>query len=170
MGYILGLDPNKVDDSDDGPQFDLGSRGVASNGAEYIYLEADGAIDAFDAVIVHTDCGAEALTTTLATTDAGNGKSVAVAPGDGRSQAIATGDFFWACIYAQGTVGVKVNVAASCADFVQLYASSTAGHLDDALDADGAVNGIAITTAATASAQEEIAVINYPVIVNKAAA
>lgn len=159
---LQGIDPLRVDDS---AEFALGTRGFAYNGAEYQYLEADGTIAASDAVIVHSDCGAEALTATLAADSAGVGKPVAVSPPSTRSQAITVGKFFWGCVYAPGPVGVTVNVLISANAGRLLCCTATAGKLDDTLDLDATVPGVIIQTDEPGTGTAAIAaVINYPVI------
>lgn len=159
--YILGIDPLKVTDDANDPEQTLGALGCDHEGNVYIYLEADGTIDASDCVIIHEDYGTEAITTTLAAAGTGQGKRVAVSPPSTRSQDIAVGDFYWGQVLGKAAGGV--NVAASTAKFTQLYTSATAGTLDDSFVSAGKVLGIVTTTTATGTgAQAEVCVINWP--------
>lgn len=162
--YILGIDPDEVVDSTGVPAHRLGSLGVDHQGQIFQYCEADGAIDASDAVIIHSDGGAEAITTTLAAAGTGQGKQVGVAPGSNRSQAIAAGDFFWAMRHSIGVGSRDVNVIGATAKYTQLYTSATPGHLDDAFVSAGKVMGLVITTLAGSANQAEVAVCNWPFI------
>jgi hypothetical protein len=156
-GFILGVDPSKVDDT---AEFTLGSRGVKHDGSEWMYLEAAEAIDPMDVVIV--DLGGEALqlTATTGASGTGMGKQCAVVA-ETVSQDIVDGKFFWGCIYAPAVAGIKFNAVASVEDFTLLCASSTDGHLTDVLDLDAVVLGI---VSAEADDIEPVGVINYPFV------
>ena len=137
----MGVDTGKVDDSLVGKAFPLGTRTAKHDGTEWVYLEADSACAAMDVVIIHLDGGADPLDTTNGANSVGVGKHCAVVP-ETLSQSIAAGDFFWGCIYAPGTAGVKFNAVASVEAAHQLFASGTAGHLTDVIDLDAFVHGL----------------------------
>jgi hypothetical protein len=161
--YISGLDPNLVRDSLRGPEFGLGQRGVDHLGREFIYLEADEAIVASDVVIIHADGGSEPLETTEGAAGTGTGKPLAVAPAS-PSQTIGAGDFYWGCRFA---LDYETGGVDSAAAFVELYATSTGGKVDDVFDGDQCVRGIVFHTALSGVTVEG-AMINYPVLVNSA--
>lgn len=158
----IGVQVLTVDDSVDGAQYKLGLRKRRYDGTEWIYLEADAAIDEADTVIIHADYGTEALTTTLAAAGTGQGKKLAVAPEGSLSQAIATGDFYWGCIYAPGAAGILANMEGAAVKYTQLYTEATAGHLSDTFVSAGKVMGIVATVTAGTADQTEIVEINYP--------
>lgn len=160
----IGVQADTVDDSLDGNSYRLGLRRERWDGSVWQRLEADGTIAASDAVIVHADQGAAAITTTLAADSAGVGKQVAVAPPT-PSQSIAVGDFFWGCVFAPANAGVPVNVLTSANAGRLLNTTATAGNLDDTLLIATTVPGINITTDEPGSGAAAIAAnINYPLV------
>ena len=159
--YVLGIDPDKVIDSLEVPEFTLGQLGADHLGRVFIYLEADEAIAASDVVIIHADCGSEKLDATSGAAGTGTGKKLAVAP-ESPSQTIAAGDFYWGCVYA---VSYETGGVDSCAAHVETYATATPGKIDDVFDGDIAVRGIVFHTALSGVTVEG-ASINFPYVVN----
>jgi hypothetical protein len=156
--YVMGIDPDKVTDSLDPPQFALGQLGCDHLGCIYQYQQAGGAIDAKD-FVVFEETGTQALTTSLA--DAANGAAIGLAPAS-PSQAIADNDFAWFCIYAPVSAGKTGNFVGGTVKDVALYASGTAGHLDDAFDLSCKVLGVWLTTTAGSAAQAEVVSLTFP--------
>lgn len=156
--YLQGIDPDKVTDSLDPPEFALGTMGVDHLGCIYQYQQAGGAIDASD-FVVFEETGPQALTTTLA--DAANGAALGLAPAS-PSQAIANDDFAWFCVYAPVSAGKVGNFKGGTVKDVALYASSTAGHLDDAFDLSAKVLGVWLTTTAGSADQTEVVSLTFP--------
>lgn len=124
-------------------EFKLGECNYGSDGTEWVYVQANGAIDQYDAVAIDENFQAAALTKALA--DAGHTVGVAQAT-------FADNEYGW--VACKGS-NVQVNVLASCAADTQLYTSGTAGHLDDTATSQTAIDGIVIVTAASATAQSE---------------
>jgi hypothetical protein len=109
-------------------QFALGTF-VEVKGATWQYLLADGAIVAYDAVVIQNDFDASPLTTAL---------SAAGPRGIGVAQfAVADNEYFWCPVgpfgpYREdGSTKFKVNALASCVTDVKLYTTATAGSVDD---------------------------------------
>ena len=134
---------------DSEPMHTLGQRLQDDTGHEYCYVQANGAIDQYDVVVIETDGQAEAITTALA--DRALALGVA-------SQAMADNEYGWVSIYGHG----PVNVKASCAADVVLYTSATAGHLDDTSSSQIYLDGIALTSARSASDGSSAGVWRYP--------
>jgi len=101
-------------------RFDIGMQVPASDGADYVYTRAGGAVAAGDVVSILVDGTVAAITTTTA--------SVGSAVGFAQT-AIAAGSFGWVALRGPN---LQVNVLAACAPEVMLFTTSTAGHLDDA--------------------------------------
>jgi hypothetical protein len=159
--YVAGIDPNQVWDSLDASGFGLGQRGADHLGNEFIFLVADEAITASAVLIIQTDGGVEMLDTTSGAAGTGTGKPLAVAPA-APSQTIASGDFFWGCVRSLSYVTKGIDSAAA---FVELYATTTPGAVDDVFDGDQCVRGIVFVTTLSGVTVEE-AMITYPTLVN----
>jgi hypothetical protein len=133
--------------SDQGNDFELGTRSFTPDGGIVMYVHASGAIDQYDFVSIDENFEATALA------DAGGaaGHMIGVAQ-------IAVADNAFAWVYVEGT-NISGNILASCAaDTEALWTSGTAGHVDDATSA-GAVrlNGVvAVTAAAAANTNKEV--------------
>jgi hypothetical protein len=129
-------------------EFKLGECNVGSDGTEWVYVQASGAVSQYDAVAIDEDFQARALTKALA--DAGHTIGVA--------QAAFTDDQYgWVAL--KGT-NISVNVLSSCASDSQLYTTGTSGKLDDASTNQTAIDGIVITTAASGATQAEECIIS----------
>lgn len=155
MNTMLGLDPAQVDTS---AMFALGTRGSDDGVNEYIYLEADEAIAVSGVVIIHADFGSENLDATSGAAATGTGKKLAVAPAAG----VASGSFYWGCVCSNAFTTKGID---SCAAFVELYATSTPGALDDVFDGDVCARGI-VFNVTLSGVTVQSAMINYPVVVN----
>lgn len=105
-------------------EFGLGDLSWVKDGL-FQYVQASGAITAYDAVKVDNDGQASALTTTISGTE-----PTAV----GAAQvAFADNEYGWVFRGFGGGSGkgIKVRVLVSCAQDVKLYTTATAGALDD---------------------------------------
>ena len=114
-------------------EFDEGTYGSTET-KEYIFVEASGAIDLYDAVVISEAGSAAALTRS---NDA-YGDRVGFA-----QIAIADDDFGWVQVIGATTVNAK----ASCAANVKVYSSASAGHIDDASGSSQEIAGVALTSA-----------------------
>lgn len=119
---------------DGGQGIALGSRFVAPNGNEFIYVQAGSAIAQYDAVAINESWAAVPLTKALA--DAGEKIGFA-------QIAIANTAFAW--VQTRG-IG-RVNVSASVAADVLLYTTATAGRLSATSTSQTLVRGLVLTTA-----------------------
>ena len=144
---ITGLDPHMTYSD---AEFDEGTYG-ATETKEYIFVEASGAIDQYDVVVISESGSAAALTRS---NDA-YGDRAGVA-----QVAIADDDFGW----VQVTGACTANAKASCAANAKVYSSATAGHIDDASGSSQPVEFMALTSARTSSDGTASAIINRPVI------
>lgn len=139
-----------------GAKFALGKKVVGSDGTEWVYVQAGGAITAYDCVAI--DENYQAIPVTSAAADDGH------IPGFAQN-AFSDNDFGW--VATKGT-NIKVRAASSCAADVPLRVGNTgisAGVVDDG-SVTGRVNlvGVVLVTAnpsATTSAYEIIATNPY---------
>lgn len=135
--------------------FELGTRYMAEDGKEYIYLLADEAITgAGYAVLIDHDYGSQMVDAT--STTAARGKGVGLP-----RIAVTSGYYYWAQIYGASTVRVAASYAAGAA----LYCTATGGVLDDAATSGlEVIDGLygAETDGGSGSAIACIA--NYPVV------
>lgn len=137
---------------DQGAEFALGQRVTATDGSEWVYVQAGAAITQYSWVAI--DENFQAVMGTKALADAGHGVGFA-------QVAFADNDFGWVAVNAPGNISVRV--LAACAADVQLYTSGTAGALDDTSASQTLIRGVVIVATgvtATASVREAIAV--YP--------
>lgn len=130
----------------------LGQTTRATDGSIWTYVQANGAVTAYDCVCIDENFQAAACTKALV--DAGHGIGFAQA-------AFADNEYGWVATHAPGNASVRV--AASCAADVQLYTTATAGVLDDTSASQTIIRGVVLVAAGTSggvSARECIAV--YP--------
>ena len=143
---VIGVNLTQVDDS---ALFPTGTLVNLSDGGQAMYIHASAsALSTYAAVSVDENGVATMLTATNANTN----PTVAFA-----QVSIATSAYGW--VHLGGKV--TVNLAAQCADQVPLWATSTAGVLDDATASVGYINGVmSVTTISNATAVTCIA--RYP--------
>lgn len=133
-------------------QFDVGTHMKGNDGAEWVYVQANGAITAAGYVAAITEAFQAAMATN---TVAGYGNIIGVA-----GVAFADNDYGW--LQIKGPASIRV--AASCAANVAITTTTTAGQLDDAAGTGTkTITGIALTTANGGSAGTAAGVLNYPV-------
>lgn len=134
-------------------EFAVLTRGDGTDGSEWVYGKAAGAITQGMAVSVDEDGLASALTKALA--DEGN--IIALYQG---STALAADDYAWfltkggnsnSTYYVKAKNGCEINVA--------LYTTGTAGYLDDTAASQTLVSGVKLTDTATSSGAVEEAFI-----------
>src|SRR5690606_16600603 len=124
-------------------------------GAEYIYAQASGAIDQYDACILNED--GQAIVASVTTSASAFGDRV------GAAQAtLADDEYGWFQIYGKGSV----NVLASAAANAVLNTTGTDGALDDdggagSENVDRIILGTAQSTSAGTNAD---AFFNYPTV------
>jgi hypothetical protein len=122
--------------------------------AEFVYVQASGAVGAFNAVKIDHDGTAVALTTTVSGAEP---TRVGVA-----QVALASGQFGWVFVRGGGTGrGIKVNALTLCAADVKLYTTATAGAIDDA--ATDLIQGLVLvsTNAAGTTVATECHAVTY---------
>ena len=131
-------------------QFQLGQQLRHHDGQEYMYVEADGAIDEDAFVAIEADYGAAEVTHALWSGSALGGVAVVAIPDE---------SFGWVMRRGQH----DIEVAASCAEGTALRTTGTAGRLDDATGGTTeAVHGIVLTAARSGSNGTQNAVMENP--------
>jgi len=132
-------------------KFGLGTRTQGSEGTEWLYVVASGAITGAG-YVVSID---EAFTATMvSTSNDAQGDLAGVAP-----VAFVSGEYGW--VQVKGPT--LIRVAASCAANVPLNTTATAGELDDDSTAAALiVDGAYLTAARAASAGTAAGMLNYP--------
>lgn len=146
----------ELDQTNTDPQFSLGKVIQGADNSEWLYVQANGAIEQYGFVVVSE--AFQATAPVLATGDLGDRGAVAVAT------AFADDDYGWVCRKGAGS-DYKVLVDASCNANAVLHTSSVSGGLSDATVAgSNAVEGIFLTAAGDTVAGGEDCVIEYPSI------
>ena len=140
---VLGVDFTATPTTAD---FSLGTRVIGSDGTEWVYVQASGAITQYYAVAIDENYQAAHLTTALN----GAGHMLGFA-----QVAFADNDYGWVAVRGSN---IKVKVAASCTADARLYTTTNAGILDDAsASAASRVYGVvAVTAGATAATAVEV--------------
>jgi hypothetical protein len=134
-----------------GTGFTVGSRAAAHNGKEYVFVQSNSAVSAFDVVTIPTDTYVAA---TFSTTVAAASEMIGVA-----QFALASGEYGWVQTYG----ACKVKVLGLAAKSVTLYSTTTGGTLDDATGSNYQVTGIQIlSTNPSSTATAMSAFISYP--------
>ena len=123
----------------------LGTRVTVSDGGEAIFVQANGAITAYDAVGIDEDYQAAALTKAMAD----DGWMIGFA-----QVAFADNDFGW--VHIKGS-NIRGRGAAACQPDVALYTSATAGVLDDTSASQTKINGVVFVATASGTNAEVIA-------------
>ena len=115
-----------------------------------MFVQASGAVTAFDAGIISAAGLFVSVTTTTASTTP---KIVGIA-----QCAAATGEYLWVFIGNGGGTGkgIKVRVAASYVAGTKVYTTATAGVLDDAVTAGVLTGVIGLTTDSGSGSAVEI--------------
>jgi hypothetical protein len=141
--------------TDTAAQFNVGTVVKLDDGGQAVYVLASSDVAQYSAVSVRFDNTVVPITTT----NSANSKVVGFA-----QASIASAYYGWVQIGGKPIV----KLAASCAPFVPLYTTATAGTLDDAVVSGGLVAGIvALTTASGATALTCVA--GYPHVLTGAA-
>jgi hypothetical protein len=159
MAYVtsgqLGVDLARTSDgtTTDGEdrEFALGNRVTATDGSNWVYVQAGAAITQYSWVAI--DENYQAVMGTKALADAGHQVGFA-------QVAFDDNDFGWVCVHGPGNITARV--LASCAADVQLYTSGTAGALDDTSASQTLIRGVVLVAAATNTASSREAIAVYP--------
>lgn len=149
---IIGIDltdtPAGTTTDGYGAPLGLGTRVFGSDGTEWVYVQASGALTQYDCVLINEDYQAASATTTLATEASGDSGNLI-----GFAQvAFADNDFGWVAVKG---ANIQCRLALSCAADTMLYTTGTAGVLDDS-SAGVLINGVVAVTGVTAAAASEI--------------
>ena len=133
------------------PTFALGTRMLGASGAEYVYVQASGAIASAGQAVFISEAYQAAL---LSTSNDDFGDNVGIAPA-----AFANDEYGWVQIFGP----CVIQVAASCAANALLMTTSTGGHLDDTATGVSVVGAI-LTATRAASAGTAAGYLRYPSI------
>ena len=125
-------------------EFDLGTCVMGTDGTEWVYVQASGAITQYDVVGIDENYQAAALTKAIAD----DGHAIGFA-----QVAFADNDYGW--VATRGS-NISANVLINCAADVALYTSGTAGNLDDDGSGQTKVDGVVAVAAVTAAAETEV--------------
>ena len=141
-----------ISDLTEGKGFGLGDRYVKSDGTEYVFCQANGAISKNDVVVFDEAYQADQADTT--STAAKVGLLCGVAP-----YAFADNDYGWIQVKGPCTV----NVGTSCGTYKTLNSTATSGRIDD--DATtGAETILGLVTTGAESSNLAAGMLNYPAI------
>ena len=137
-----------------GKGFSVGTRATDYNGKEYVFVQCNSAVAAYDMVHIPSDTFVAAgLTTALSAASEGLGIA---------QYALASGDYGWIQIYG----ACKLKTLGSCAKSVKLYSTTTAGSLDDATASNYEIFGVQLlSTNPSATASAMSAFISYAKVV-----
>ena len=145
----LGAD---TDNTHETAQFAVGSRTADSQGNEFVYAQASGAISAsYAAIIEGANFQAKVLTKTLL--DANE-----AAPIGWPQVAVADDEYAW--FQTDGAADIRVNASAGAKS--ELYTTSTAGQLDDSAGSQTKILRVRLTTARGSGAGTAPALLNHP--------
>jgi hypothetical protein len=122
----------------------LGTKTNGTDGTEWTYVQANGAITQYDAVGIDEDYQAAALTKAMAD----DGWIIGFA-----QVAFADNDYGW--VATKGS-NIRTRLAINCAADVALYTTGTAGVLDDASTSQTKIDGVVSTSTITAATNAEI--------------
>lgn len=134
-----------------GAPYALGTRVTATDGSNWVFVQAGAAITQYSWVAI--DENFQAVMGTKALADAGHQVGFA-------QVAFSDNDFGWVAVHAPGNITVRA--LASCAADVQLYTSGTAGALDDTSASQTLIRGVVLVAAATNTASSREAIAVYP--------
>lgn len=139
----IGID---LTDTPTTPEQTLGTVVRATDGQEFTYVQASGAISQYDFVGIDENFQAAALTKAIAD----DGHAIGVA-----QVAFADNDYGWIATKGHNLTGA---VLGSCAADVALYTSATAGALDDTSASQTKIDGVVAVAAngTTAAASVEV--------------
>lgn len=132
------------------PPFKVGTRVMGSGETEWVYVQANGAISAYDLVAINSTGTATRATAALAAT----GSELAFA-----QNAFSDTDYGW--VTTKGNP-LTVNVSATSTLQAVLYVAGTSGKLSTTASS-GTLAGIALLTASTTAAVASyLAVVTFP--------
>lgn len=134
-----------------GRGFTVGTRLETQDGKNYVFVQANSAVAAYNIASLDSATG---VITALQTSTSAASEELCVP-----QFAFASGDYGWAQVRGAG----KLKVLGACAKSVTLYSTSTAGSLDDATASNYEIRGIQIlSTNPSATATAMSAFISWP--------
>lgn len=133
--------------------FTLGERHHGSDGTEWVYVQASGAITQYDCVAIDENYQAAPITDALAS----QAHMIGFA-----QVAFSDNDLGWVAVRGSN---ISVNVLASCDGNAQLWNTGTAGSLDDASSAGASkIDGVVIVSTISTSATSAEIIATWPVV------
>lgn len=160
--YMMGIIPDQVRTSAEGPAVAVGTRGVNQTSAgpkEFVYVQdsGSGVTGAGYVALVASTYSAVMASTTTSAPAAGQGKLVGVA-----QAAIAANGYGWLQVYG---ACAAIRVAASAAAYTTLNTTGTAGQIDDDATAGAEViEGLVLNAANGGAAGTVAGMLTYPVV------
>ncbi len=142
----------RLDSTTEAAEHAPGTRIAGSDGTEWVYVQAGGAIARYDYVTV--DETFQAAAGTKKAVD--DGHEIAIA-----QTAFADDAYGWVATRGQGKA-LKLNVLANCAADAALYTSAQAGKLDDDSTSQTRVEGVVITAANDGALAARQAILTHP--------
>ena len=134
-----------------GKGFTVGARHESHDGKNYVFVQANSAVAAYNIASLDSATG---VITALQTSTSAASEELCVP-----QFAMASGDYGW----AQVRGACKVKVLGACAKSVTLYSTSTAGSLDDATASNYEIRGVQIlSTNPSSTATAMSAFISWP--------
>jgi len=138
---LVGASLTKTEPTAD---FVVGERATGTDGTQWVYVLASGAIAQYDAVGIDENYSAAPLTAAMA----GDGWQVGFA-----QTAFASADYGWVALSGSN---INAAVAVNCAADVPLYTTTTAGTLDDATTTTKIDGVVAVTAVGTTAGNVEV--------------
>jgi DNA-binding LacI/PurR family transcriptional regulator len=133
------------------PEFEVGAKVLGSDGTEWVYVQASGAITAYDYVCM--DENYQAAAGTKALIDAGHAIAFA-------QVAFADNDYGWVALKGSN---ISVRVKTACQPDTTLYTSGVAGIMDDTASGHTRIDGVVIISTAAATGAKEV-IASYPCV------
>jgi hypothetical protein len=143
---LAGVSLTTISDS---PKVAVGTTALGNNATMWEYVKALSTIAQYDAVLIKNSGEAQPATTALGVSD----KKIGFA-----QVAITSGYYGWVARTGDSSE-ISVTVLGNCAAGAQLYLTSTAGSLDDAVVTGGLIPGC-FTGAITATSVARTAAVN----------
>lgn len=141
--FPLNLQGARFEQNDSSPLFPVGTVADDSQGGQWIYVKSTAAIAQYDLCWVD-ETGFVALTMLNATTPAA-GRPVILGIAQVAFPTGTTYGWLWRGPGGGVGVGLKVNALISCVKDVALYATATAGKVDDAATTNYKIGGFTLT-------------------------
>ena len=154
MGQVIGHSAGPTAFTETESTHSMLEKTCDEDGNVFVYVQANGALDAQDAVVI--DETGQAQVASLTTTATALGDKIGVV-----NVAFADNEYGWAQVYGPATVNALANAAANAT----LNSTGTDGTLDDDATAGSEdIAGLVLTTANGGSTAAAACMLNYPTV------